>query len=692
MVSVWAELQRRNVVKVAVLYVVASWLILQVADVLFLNLGAPGWTFGFVLGLLILFFFPALIFAWVYEMTPEGLKRESEVDRSRSITQQTGRRLNLVTIVIVMIGAGLLLVDRFLLEGRDEQSSPAATELAGQEDGTIAAAFDDAPPMVAVLPFKATGSDDGGFLAAGLHDDLLTRLAKLDAFRVISRTSMMEYADTAKNMREIGAELGAGYILEGGVQAMGDRVRINAQLIDAPADEHIWAETYDRELNAANLFDIQAELALAIAGQLQTTLSPSDRSVVADVPTQNTAAYNAYLRGLNLHLSGSFTADIEREIMIAFEEAVAADPEFGQAWARLSIARTRLAQMTGDADLRQSALAALERARALQPDLLETELAWAVYLYRGLFEYQQAVETLEAIGGQTLLDAESLTVKAWLYRRLGRFDDAYETLLAARLLDPRSSAIIDSLVNIAILRDDCDAAGQHARSSLSIAPDLPEMRTQVADYELECTGDAGRASELLGDVDYKADWHLWSARFAALIERDYERALALAEIPLPQRQRDPFAPHVSQLWRSWMLRLLDRDDESVAVLDAVAEGLAAVEVEGDHSGSAGYASAMSWYHSMRGDAEATQYWIAEHKRRFREESKGDRMREAYNHFDYAFNLTHAGLYDAAIGELRVMFEEPGGRGFRYVDSRPVFDVLKDHPDYAELREQFGDAR
>jgi TolB-like protein/Flp pilus assembly protein TadD len=692
MASVWAELQRRNVVKVAVLYVVASWLILQVADVLFLNLGAPEWTFGFVLGLLILFFFPALIFAWVYEMTPEGLKRESEIDRSRSITEQTGRRLNLVTIAIVMIGAGLLLVDRFLLEGRVENPSPAATELAGQEDSAAVAAVTDATPVVAVLPFKATGSDDGGFLATGLHDDLLTRLAKLDAFKVISRTSMMEYAETTKNMRQIGEELGAGYVLEGGVQALGDRVRINAQLIDAPADQHIWADTYDRELNAANLFDVQAELAVAIASQLQTVLSPSDRNVIVDVPTKSTAAYNAYLRGLQHHLAGAFTAENERVVVAAFGEAVELDPEFGQAWARLSIARTRLAQITGDADMRQSAMAALARARALQPDLRETELAWAVYLYRGLFEYQQAVEALEAIGEQTSLDAESLKVMAFLYRRLGRFDDAYEALLAARQLDPRSVAITDSLVNTAVFRDDCDAAGQHARSSLSIAPNLPDTRTQVADYELECTGDARRASELLRDVDYEADWHLWTARFAALIERDYERALALAEIPLPQRQRDPFAPLVSQLWRSWMLRLLGRDDESAGVLDAVAESLAAGEVKGDHLDSAGYAWVMSLYHSMRGDAEATQHWIAEHKRRFREESKGDRMREAFNHFDYALFLTHAGLYDAAIGELRVMFEEPGGRGFRYVDARPAFDVLKDHPDYAELRERFGDAR
>lgn len=678
MTSVWAELKRRNVVKMAVLYVVASWLILQVADVLFQNLGAPEWAFSLVLGLLILFFVPALIFAWVYEMTPEGLKRESDVDRSQSITGETGRRLNLVTIALLVGVVGLLLVDRFLLDWRGGATSPLMTR--------------DSTPIVAVLPFKATGSDDGGFLAAGLHDDLLTRLAKLGAFKVISRTSVMEYANTTKNLRQIGKELGAGYILEGGVQTLGDQVHVSAQLIDAAADEHVWADTYDRELNAANVFKIQAQLAVAIADQLETTLSPSERSVVADVPTENTAAYNAYLRGLNLHLSGSFNTANERAVVAAFEEATELDPDFGLAWARLSIARTRLAQITDDADLRESALAALARARALQPDLLETELAWAVYLYRGLREYQQAVEALEAIGEKASLDAESLTVKAWLYRRLGRFDDAYEALLTAQQLDPRSAAIVGSLVDTAILTDDCAAAGQNAQTALSLAPDAPGIRAQAANYELECTGDARRASELLQDVDYEEGWHLWIARDAAQAARDYERALALAEISQPEAEAYPLAPLFDQLFRSEVLRLLGRDEESAATLDAVAESLAALEKEGDLAGSAEYAAANMWYYSMRGDAEATPHWIAEHKQRFREESKGDRMNEATNHFGYAANLALAGLHDAAIEELRIMFEEPGGYGFRRIDAWPVFDVLKDDPGYIELRNLFSDAR
>ncbi len=673
--SFFEELKRRNIVKVAMFYVVASWIILQVADFLFEALDLPSTWVRLVLALLTLGFPLALIISWLYELTPEGLKRESEIDRSHSITRETGRRLNLVTIAMVAVVVGLLLADRFMLDRRGDAPLPA---------------IDNTTPIVAVLPFKATGSDDGGFLAAGLHDDLLTRLAKLDAFKVISRTSMMEYAVTTKNMRQIGEELGAGYILEGGVQAMGNRVRINAQLIDAPADDHIWAEIYDRELTAANLFDIQAELALAIAGELQTALSDSDRILMDAVPTRSIEAYNAYLRGLDLRNTGTFSISNLGAVVTAFEESVSLDPEFALGWAHLSQAHSGLAQVNEDVKDREAALIALAKARALQPDLQEAELAWVMYLYRGLSEYQQALDALEALGKRAALDADSLTLKAWLLRRVGRFEDAYRTMLEAQQLEPRSSRIGGSLINLAYQSNDCESAGRHARAALSLAPDSDDVRIYVANYELECTGNAHRASELLQDSDFVGAGHLWTARNAAISGRDYERALELSMIREPGA--GPVNPIRDQLFESLALRYLGRDEDAAAILDAVADALAALEREGVHDRGEEYARAMSWYHSMRGDGEATRRWVEEHRQRFRKENKGDRALEANNHLIYAFNLAGAGLHDEAIAELRVMFEEPGGLGFRYVDANPAFDALRDHPGYIELRERFGEAR
>ncbi len=341
--SFFAEMKRRNVFRVAAAYLVFGWLVLQIGDVLFPALHLPKWSITLIAVLLGIGFVAALIVSWVYELTPEGLKRESEVESSKSITRVTGRRLDLITIGMVVSVLALVIIDRFLLDRTNGVPPGPAAEESSQGPDTPVASSGDGTPIVAVLPFKAIGSDDGGFLASGLHDDLLTRLAKLDAFRVISRTSMMEYAETTKNMRQVGEELGAGYILEGGVQAMGERVRINAQLIDAPIDEHIWAETYDRELTAANLFDVQAELATAIADQLKIALSDADREIIDEIPTRNTAAYNAYLRGLDLRDSTGFSQSDLRVVTEAFKEAARLDPDFALAWAMLSDTQTRLA-------------------------------------------------------------------------------------------------------------------------------------------------------------------------------------------------------------------------------------------------------------------------------------------------------------------------------------------------------------
>jgi hypothetical protein len=183
---------------------------------------------------------------------------------------------------------------------------------------------------------------------------------------------------------------------------------------------------------------------------------------------------------------------------------------------------------------------------------------------------------------------------------------------------------------------------------------------------------------------------LWTARNAAISGRDYERVLELSIIREPGTR--PVNPIRDQLFESLALRYLGRDEDAAAILDAVADSLGAMERDGVHDRGAAYAWAMAWYHSMRGDATATRRWVEENRKRFRKEEKGDRDDEATNHFGYAISLAGAGLHDEAIAELRVMFEEPGGYGFRYVDAFPVFDALRDHPGYIELRERFADRR
>jgi len=668
--SLFAELKRRNVFRVAVAYLVAAWVLVQVADVVVPAVRLPDWTVTLIVVLLAIGFLPALVGAWIFELTPDGLRRESAVPRDASITAATGRKLDIVTIAIVIVGVGLLAADRYL-PGGPENSQPAA-------GGGV--------PVIAILPFQATGSDDGGILASGLHDDLLTMLHKIGAFRVLSRTSVMEYADRTKNLREIGAELGAGYILEGGVQALGNRVRINAQLIDARTDEHLWADIYDDDLTATNLFDVQAQLATAIAEQLHRTLSPDDRAIVDEVPTQSTEAYDAYLRALDLqNREGLFSSRRSVELL---EQAVAADPSFALAWARLSQARTRMARTLDDPELREAALNALAEARALKPDLLEAEIAWAVYLYHGQFEYEKALSALESLGERGERNPDVLQLKAWLYRRLGRYGDAYRTMLMSYELDPRDSATLGNLVDMAIRVDDCEAAAGHATTALAVAPDAADVLTNVAIYELECTGDAARAAELMRGWTFSADWHVWIARTASWFQRDYDRLLELADLPLPDS--GTLGPVKNLVFKAFVLIELGRSDEADRLLEEAGAQLAEYAEDGVRGNTTEFAGVMLDYRSLRHDVAGTRHWIEEYRQRTYAETKNDVYGASFNPWNYAYYLVRVGLYDEAITELRAMLEGPGGYTFTWVDATPSFDVLKDHPGYIEFRERFGD--
>jgi TolB-like protein len=695
-VSFFEELKRRNVVKVAVLYIIASWLVLQVTDVLASLLPVPEWTGSLVFILLVAGFLPVMIFSWVYELTPEGLKRERKVDRSQSITHQTGRKINVLIVVLLTLAIGVVAVDR-LYPARERSLESESTQNlekpASEKSSELAARKFAATPVIAVLPFKAAGSDDGGFLAGGLHDDLLTRLAKLNAFKVISRTSMMEYADTTKNMRQIGDELGAGYILEGGVQARGTRVRINAQLIDAEADQHIWAETYDKELTANNLFDVQAELAAAIARALETQLSAAELALVRDVPTENMAAYNAYLRGLRTYnTTGYVGTPQDRDAVAAFEEAVRLDPNFALAWAGLATARIRADCCDYEPEQSAAALEALDSARALQPGMLESELAWAEYLYRVRNEYGLALETLEPLRDQVAGNAYALQLIAWLNRRLGHYDVAFRTLQAAQRLQPRSPSIYLSLIMYAWLVDDCGAAGVYVGQLLSLNPEARGSRVREAEFELECNGNAKRVVGLMRNMDFSEDQGgIRAAITAGWHARDTEFLVSLFDTEYVG------SDHQVPIWQqlelaSVYIRLQPNEDLAVHALDKAAKLLDEYGADEELAQRAVFALMTAHYYSLMGNTDETRRWIEEHKQRYRRDFKGDVAEEANNRFDYAWIYACAGMQDEAIEELRIMLEQAGGHRFPYVDGPPLSDILGDNPAYIELRERFGNRK
>lgn len=673
MASIWGELKRRNVFKVAVFYIVASWLVLQVADLIFEVLGVPiSWLRG-ILVLLVLGFPVALVVSWIFEVTPDGVRRESEIDASQSSRTIAGNRLSIATITLVVIAIALLLTDRFVWRTRELPTSVHP----------IVAVIEEGVPTVAVLPFKAIGSEDGGFLAGGLHDDLLTRLAQLKAFKVISRTSVMEYADTTKNMRQIGAELNARYILEGGVQAMGSRIRVNAQLIDTEDDEHVWAESFDHELTAANIFDIQASLASSIATEMKTSLTQADRDLIDQIPTQSIEAYNAYLRGLSLRDVGGHTELNNKIVIAAFEEAVRHDPKFVQGWAQLSIELSRSAQALGTQEQDSDALVALETAQDLDPTSREVEVARAVYVYRVQFEYQQALGILDDLAKSHPLSSTEQMLRAYLLRRLGRWMESYETAVDAQRMDPRSIAILSNLIVLARLTDHCKAAGEYARTGLAVDDRAISILQAVADYELNCNGNAERANQLMTGVEFNSYLQLLTARDAAQAARNYERVLELTQhsVPisaLPQRFLD-------KLVRVRALQALNREAEAADLLTDIEEEMRVAKGPGSESWF--FATVNGLFHAIQGNPEELRYWLAESDARMAKQTKGDPSIAATQLSRKAMMFATVGDYDEALEWLAKMIETPGADRMPFMNLLNEFDAMRDSDEYIALLER-----
>jgi TolB-like protein len=330
--SFFAELKRRNVIRMAGLYLVGAWLLTQVASTILPMFGTPEWLPRTIVLLLAIGFVPALIFSWVFELTPQGLKRDEEVAPEQSIGPQTGRRMDRMIIVVLLLALGYLAVDKFVVGPRREAA--------------LARRSGDAPPApepndsnsnaksIAVLPFENLSEEKANaFFASGIQDEILTRLAKIGDLKVISRTSTQQYESKPESLTLIAQQLGVANILEGSVQKAGNQVHITVQLIKAATDAHLWAESYDRELE--NIFGVEGEVAGAIAEALRAKLTGSEKKALAAQPTQNPPAYAAYLRGLSIEQSQWSYAGWEKAAA-AYMEAVQLDPGFALAWARLT--------------------------------------------------------------------------------------------------------------------------------------------------------------------------------------------------------------------------------------------------------------------------------------------------------------------------------------------------------------------
>jgi TolB-like protein len=686
--SFYSELKRRNVFRVSIAYLLISWVLLQGADFGLDLIDAPNWVIQ-VLFLLAAIGLPAvLIFAWVFEMTPEGIKRESEIDRSQSLTSVTGRKLDRVIIAILTLALAVLVLERFYSPGKDQDAQVVSegTEATDVAESN-ASVFKPAPEKsIAVLPLvnRSVRAEDA-FFAEGIHDELLTQLSRISALKVISRTSVMGYAGTTKRMTEIGDELGVATLLEGGVQRAGDRVRINVQLIEAATDEHLWAEVYDRELTTDNLFDIQTDITTAIASALQAVLTGEERQSLEEKLTDNVEAYGHYLRArANAAVYGRDVAAIDTTIA-SYQRAIELDPKFAAAYSAMSIDYSERHWINPETnDDAEKARAALEQAQRLAPNSVETLSAAGYYHYWGNRDYDTALNAFD----QALLrkpgSALALRGRAYVLRRMGRLDEALESFRKAISLDPlhaqmrvdmaytltSSGEIMEALASVS----KANAVGTPSYFGLGVQADI---LTLIGRFE-ECR-------EVLGPLHPEMSaYMLNSYYFLVRTSRNPEWTKQLLAF-LEENHPDINTPFQDRLITANLLWRQGSSDALDISLNGLGDKLAELERNAEHPEQVEdlLVSRMT-YHALLGEREALQ----EAMEQYRQTVRPDAMKPVEQGEDITLAYAMVGDFQTALDRIEQVTNEFGPWEFARYGPDALFDPIREDPRFLALQDRY----
>lgn len=514
--SLFAELQRRNVHRAAAFYAASAWLLVQVATQVFPLFHVPEWMLRWIVVAVIVGFPFALAFAWFYEWTPEGIRRESEIDRSQSLTHKTGRKLDRAIIAVLGLIVVLLLTDRFVLH-KD------------------AVALDD--KSIAVLPFANTSGDAGNeYFSDGLSEELISSLSRLSDLKVIGRTSSFQFKGKTEDSAAIGQKLGVVYLLEGSVRKSADRVRIAAELVKSADGANVWSESYDRELK--DIFAVQSEIAGMVASQLKVALLGKDAKAAsmppaAAPPNQNIDAYTAYLEG-NAHLL-LHTADDTRKAIDYYQQAVRLDPRYALAYASLADAQVQLVIVFSVAEraTREALIASARQnaatALALDPNLGRSQQANAFILQVVDFElaaanagYRRALELAPQDAGTWL----NLAIGS---ASLGRVEEAVDYGRKSVVLDPLNSGNYVYFARALVALGRYDEAEAALRKAIEVQPHAAQSYTELSTIQIL----RGNANAALDFARQESDpfWRAYALALAQFAKGDFVEAdKALAEM------------------------------------------------------------------------------------------------------------------------------------------------------------------
>jgi len=501
--SFFAELKRRNVFRVGIAYAITAWLLIQVSDILLESIGAPPWIMQTMFVVLAAGFVIALFFAWAFELTPEGVKKEKDVDRNASIAPKTGQKLNLGIVALLVVTLAYVAYDKLVLDdllaekGPDTFSDEATTQITTVDSEEMyPAPFPETQKSIVVLPFVNMSNDpDQEYFSDGLSEELLNALAQIKDLRVISRTSAFAFKGKDMDIPTIAAQLDVSHVLEGSVRKAGDDVRITAQLIEVATDSHLWSDAYNRKLE--NVFEIQEEISKAIAGELQVTLGTPGKT---GKPTENLEAWQLFLRGRHLYQNRGET-QVARAIEL-LKQAVDLDPGFADAWANLAAASMVHAYglEDGHEDLNRSGQQAALRAIEIDPDNGFAH-AFIGLMHMGDFSWEAAMQELDLAIRLNPNETNSLLWKGIALLNLGYIDQAITMFQQAEDLDPVFTNVHNWLALAYGVKGDYENMRHYVQKIQRLDPDF--VMDNLNGLELD-SGDLDTAEEVMRALDIKS--------------------------------------------------------------------------------------------------------------------------------------------------------------------------------------------
>ena len=685
--SFFAELKRRNVYKVAVAYAVVGWLLVQVATQVFPFFEVPNWGIRLVVLIIAIGFPIALLIAWAFELTPEGIKRTEDVDATAKPSR--GHAWIYVAIVGAALSVGLFVLGRYTANNRAPRHSEAATV---------------PQKSIAILPFENLSDDKANaYFAEGVKDEILTKLAAVRDLKVISGTSTAKYQSKPDNLKTVAQELGVSTILEGAVQKAGGKVRVNVQLIDARADTHLWAKSYDREVK--DVLSVESEVAEEIAEALKANLSPSESRVLAAARTQNAEAYDLFLRGEYelRQAENSRAAEAYDRADAFYRQALARDPNFAEAAAEL--ARSRLSRHWFVSPLTVQQLeevkSLIDHALALSPNSPEAHFALGLFFYWGHRQYDAALTEFNRTLELQPNNAKARQYCAAVYRRRGEWEHSLGDFQRAQELDPRDPGNPDDMgATYLLLRQWKDAERAELRA-LAIDPHNLPAAMDLLIIRLNATGDVDSARRALdgfpeGIKSLTREWFAAGGDVAGfsgiwvyldVIERHFTDAFQALEKKVVSNDLG----HLQQLAARVALRVLAGEHE--AAKSAGEEALPLLEARLRERPDDTFAmTELAWvYLALGRNADAL--------RLAREAADSVPIeKDAVAGPSFQIGLAQiearAGAPEEAVKRLRYLLSIPAGQvaSIARLKIDPVWDPIRNRPDFQQLlsgTEQIG---